>query len=664
MAAKKQKINPGTKIVFVAGVNDERIGGNCSIIEHTNEKGEVSRAMFDLGTMFAPYESGFDAAYPNVDEYFDRVDPVSGKETKATKPVDMLFITHAHEDHIGGLVNYVRMGYKLPPIRTSRFTRNLINIVFTQNGITEGRPEIVPVKPGENIRVSEDMVAEAFSVSHSIIDSLGFHTLTFVDGKPEAGIMNYGDFLTEENMPLGKSFNSEEIEDLMRRKPVTTFLVDSTSISPRAGKRIGFDKAVENAVSVINRNPERNVIISPVISRSLQNMSIDIEAARQTGTKVCLDGTWLRLVYKAMQLSGYKDFEDVVYKGDVAKFLEDKKVAKKYIICTGAFAQGLNEYKSNQSGNGFNAIPMASATRMALGLHKSLTLGSNCLVLARQRIIDEINGKTGPEMLQLMAAQGAKVVMTPGSKKVGNFEEIQMQDSGHVNGEAFVRLMEMNRKYAPDAVYVPIHGNPQQCETTRKMAEDFGAKSVTVANSAQLAVKAGEAKEIEDAGRKDFSWIAVKKVLYNPLEPEEFVLPEGSLEFWLVDKNYQPLQDKPFFDTAMVRNSKPGNDDYYANHGELFDDTTEFAAKETMRERKAKLSRKEKKRLSDEERKSRAEEKADRRKRLANKRRNADTVQAMTYIDGQGIERVKTTKSGKIRKVNPLRLRGKGKELD
>ena len=43
-----------------------------------------------------------------------------------------MFITHAHEDHIGGLVNYVRMGYQLPVIKTSRFTKNLINIVFNQ----------------------------------------------------------------------------------------------------------------------------------------------------------------------------------------------------------------------------------------------------------------------------------------------------------------------------------------------------------------------------------------------------------------------------------------------------------------------------------------------------------------------------------------------------
>ena len=36
-------------------------------------------------------------------------------------------------------------------------------------------------------------------------------------------------------------------------------------------------------------------------------------------------------------------------------------------------------------------IPLASATKMALGIHPDLKVGSNVLVLARQRIIDDIN---------------------------------------------------------------------------------------------------------------------------------------------------------------------------------------------------------------------------------------------------------------------------------
>ena len=647
----KKKFEAGTKIEFIGGVNDDRIGGNCSVIEHTNESGKVTRVMYDMGAMFAPYESGFEAAYPNLEDYFDRVNPVSGEVTKAKKPVDALFITHAHEDHIGALVSYVRMGYQLPPIKTSRFTKNLINIVFTQNGLKA--PEMEKVKPGANIRIGDDVVVEPFVVSHSILEPIGFHTLTFVNDKPHAGIMNFGDFLTEENMPLGASYNKDDIEDLLKRKLTTTFLIDSTSITPKSTKRIGFDKAVENTVDVINRNPDRHTIISPVISRSFQNIAIDIEAARKLGTKVCLEGAWLNLVYRAMQISGYDDFDDVIYKGRLNKFLEDKKISKKYIVCTGAFAQGLQEYRQNRETGGLNNIPMAAATKMALGLHKDMKITSDCLVPARQRIIDEINGKTGPEMLQLFASQGAKVVVTPSGKKIANFEEVQMQDSGHLNGDAFRAMLAANQKLAPEAVYIPIHGNPEQCQNTADIVREAGGQAVMALNSDVIAVSLGKAEPVVSDKPKDYNWIALKRVFYNPLKPEEFVPAEGKLEFWLVDKNYQPLQDKPILDTSLIKKSNPGDEDYYANHAELFDDTAELERKETNRQRKVKMSRKEKKEFRDEEKAARLKKKADIHKR--NTRREADI---MSYVDGLGAEHVKTTKSGKPRKINPLKKNG------
>ena len=648
MAGKKTTKNtPDTKIEFLGGVNEDRIGGNASVIEHTNEKGETARVMFDLGAMFAPYESGFESAYPNADEYFDRVNPENNKETKARKPVDALFITHAHEDHIGALVNYAKMGYQLPTIKTSRFTKNLISIVFTQNGVKA--PKLETIKPGDNIAIGDDMVIEPFVVSHSTLESMGFHTLTFVDGKPHAGILNFGDVLTDENMPIGAAYKSENVADLLKRKLTTTVLVDSTSVVPNGKPRLGFDKAVENTVQVIKQNPDRNVIISPVISRSFQNIAVDIEAARQVGAKVCFDGAWLKLVYQAMQLSGYNDFDDVIYKGDLKKFQEDVKVGKKYVVCTGAFAQGLQEYNNNQGHIGINNIPMASATKMALGLHRDFKLSKNCLIVARQRIIDEINGQTGPEMLQKMAAQGAKVVMSPGMRKVANFEEVQMQDSGHMNAEAFGKLVDFIAQYAPKATYVPIHGNPQQCENVAEVARQHKAKAVLTANQERLSVAEGKAEATVD--ERPFTWIALKKVYPNPLKPNDAIPPEGKEEFWIVDANYQPIENKPFYDTSVVKSYKPGEKEYYANQAELFDDRDNGVVYESNRERKAKLSRKEKKQLDAEEKKARIKQNA-RDYKAQQHRKHNEPDEVMTYFDANGVERVKRTKSGKPRAVN------------
>lgn len=223
-----------TNLKFIGGVNKDRIGGNCSVIEHTDEKGETSRVMFDLGSIFTPQESGFIAAYPNVDEYFDRINPTDGKLLKASKPVSMLFLTHAHEDHIGALINYTKMGYVLPPMKAGGFTRNFVRLAFAKEGLKI--PEIEKVKAGDAVKIGNNMEIEAVDVSHSVVDSLGFYTLTYAEGKPYAAIMNNGDFLTEEEMPVGKSFSREQYLDVFKRKaaPTTAVCLDSTSTTPVA----------------------------------------------------------------------------------------------------------------------------------------------------------------------------------------------------------------------------------------------------------------------------------------------------------------------------------------------------------------------------------------------------------------------------------------------
>ena len=565
----KKTIKADTKLNFIGGVNSDRIGGNCSIIEHTDEKGETTRIMFDLGTMFTPYESGFDAALPNVEDYFARKDAKTGEVTQPLKPVSVLFLTHAHEDHIGALIDYTKMGYELPEIRASRFTRALIRLAFKQEGLDA--PNIELAKPQDNIRIGENVIVEPFDVSHSIIGAMGYHTLTFVNDKPYAGIINNGDFLTEENMPIGNSFSADIYKDLMSRKLTTHVELDSTSTRPNSSNRIGFEQAVENTLNAIRQNPDRNIIISPVISRSVQNIAIDIEVARRLGTKVCLDGKWLDLVNQAMMLSGHNDFEDVVYKGKLEKYLADKNIRRKYIVNTGAFAQGLEEYEKNQSDTYF--IPMASATKMALDLHKDFKLNKDVLVVARQRIIDEINGKTGPKMLQLMASKGAKVIITPCGKKIGNFEEVQMQDSGHVNAEAMGNLMGIIKQEAPKAVIIPIHGNPKQCQDTADIAHDHNLKTHIASNMNILHLSQNDI--VEEKDEFPFTWIGVKKLHCNPLDPDNNIPVEGKTEYWHIDENYMPIEK--IGEAENVKISRPGDKNYKISQGKLFDDKYEDA---------------------------------------------------------------------------------------
>lgn len=530
---------PKTTLKTIGGNNDDRIGGNCSVLEHTNEFGETKRIVFDLGVKFMPYESGFVAAFPDMSRYFDHVDPQTGVKTTAEKPVDALFITHAHEDHIGALTNYVKMGYQLPAIYTGKYTRNLIRLSFKSEGLPI--PEINEVKAGEDVRVGQDVIIEPFTVSHSILDSMGFHTLTFANGEPFAAFVNNGDFLTDEKMPVGESFNQKDYLSVLKRKkaPRTFMEIDSTSTSPDGAERIGFEKAVENTMKVIEENKDRSVLISPVIARSIQNIAIDMEAARRLNTKIFLDGKFLQLVKDAMALSGYHDFDDVIYKGSMQGYLNSDSIAKKYIVCTGAFAQGMDEYENNRWISDTAPLPIASATKMALDIHPWLKINQDVLVLSRQRIIDDINGVTGPKMLQKMAAQGAKVVMSPCGRNIGGFQQVRMQDSGHINAHDLKMLMQNVKKMAPKLTVIPIHGNPEQFENTKQIMDELKISTTVMENNQSLEVRAdgfSVTKADEPA-----HWFATKLILPS-LYDERDIPADGIKEFWKISENGEPLE--------------------------------------------------------------------------------------------------------------------------
>lgn len=564
----RSKVEPKTRTYFVGGVNKDRIGGNCHIIEHMDGKGDVTRVMFDLGSLFTPYATGFAEALPNVDEYFDKIDLKTGELRKAKKPVSALFLTHVHQDHIGAIATYAQMGYQIPTIYTSESTRSYLIEMFKDAHVKP--PLIKSFKPGMASEVSPSFQVEPFYVGHTTLEPMGFCSLTKENGKPYATKINNGDFHTATDMPVGEGFDQKAYLEMIKRNwsPRMSMMIDSTSTSPNMAKRIGFEQAVQNVIKVIKANPDRTLIISTVLSRGIQNIAIDVEVARRLGIKIYLAGPSLQKVYKAMKNAGFHDFDDVISdKTDFAAYL--KTPGLKYVVGSGAFAQGLEDYDENRE-----TWMLSFAVKLALDRDPVLKLTSpewkgKVLFLERQRIVDQINGQTGPKMLQLLAAQGVKVVMAPYHKKIADFEQVAMQDSGHINGEDLQKFMNEVPK---DIVIIPIHGSPDQCRDTAKLVEAMGFAAVLVSNQEFYEAGTGAVQD-KEAGQ--LTWYGVKQIW--PSEERPNVPLDGIKEIHLVDENYcdfnppvilgvlendsgqhyTPHDDKVIREKAMALENKP-----------------------------------------------------------------------------------------------------------
>lgn len=532
----------GTKINFLGGNNEERIGGNSFIVEH-HENGKDVRVMIDLGALFPPEWTGMDAIVPDVRAYFNN------RQNKASMPVDAMFISHCHEDHIGGLVHLARAGFEFPPIYTSKFTKELLDIAFKEGGVSaEKIPQVIAVEEGQNVQIADNFTVSPFNVSHSTVGAMGFYMKTTLEGKLNAGIIDPGDYRLGDS-PIGPGFDETKFAAFLKDKPVTHVLLDSTSTDNTDEYLVDFETAVNNTVEQIQKHEDKQVI-SAVISRSLQNMAIDLEAAKQTGRKVFIDGYWAKLAFKAMQKAGIHDYDDTVFSSEDLKnanaqaYLSKYPKEKRYIITSGAFAESKKGKKSGlykmSEQQKVSVSPKGKIKGKGETGHPDFTIDSYTLVLSRQRCIEAINGKQVRAMYQRLAALGAVVIENKSANNTGKFETALMQRTGHaVRSEtiAFIKMILQNRAPAnKDIFFVPIHGDRRQLNNTAKVARDAGGMPAICYNTDEIEVSVNGTKKIEG----------------KPLEKQRFIsVTENDIggfgkyriyDYALVDKDYNVEQ--------------------------------------------------------------------------------------------------------------------------
>lgn len=595
-----EKAKEGTKIDFLGGNNENRIGGNSLLVEHNEDDKETCRVMIDLGALFPPEWTGLDAVIPDVRPYLDY------KDKKAEKPIDAMFISHCHEDHIGGLVHLARAGYKMPEIYTSSYTKELLKTAFKEGKVPlENQPEIKAIQEGQTIEVADNVQVTPFNVSHSTVGAMGFHVLTTVRGRVSAGIVDPGDYRMGESK-VGPGFDEEKFVEFLKDKPVTHVLLDSTSSDGTDEYLVDFDNAVANTLEQVNKHPDKQVI-SAVISRSIQNLAIDLETAKQSNRKVFIDGYWAKLAFIAMQRNGIHDYDEVVYKSEDLKnanakaYLDKYGRGERYIIPSGAFAESKKGMKSGlykmseQQKVTLDRNGKVKGNSKGEGGHPDFTVDKLTLILARQRCIEAINGKQVRAMYNRLAALGATIVENRSGNNTGNFETALMQRTGHaVRSETkkFIELIVKNRKNHSKLAFIPIHGDVHQLAGTAKVVREAGGEPSICHNADEIKVWAGGTKKLEQKPIEEQRWIAVQCEALTGYSrgAQRYV-------YTLVDKDFTKVEDLMIVYDANSRNEVR---DYLSKDLEKAREDEENYYVPSRRELKAKkerLSRKKKKEL-------------------------------------------------------------------
>ena len=405
------------KIHFLGGVGE--IGKNMTALEYGNDI-----IVIDAGLTFPSQDMpGIDLVIPDI-TYL----------TQNKEKVRAVFLTHGHEDHIGGLP-YLLKDLDVPVYGTK------LTLTLADNKVRELKvksPRFFAVKPKNVVKVGAFSV-ELINVNHSIPGAVALYIQT-----PIGSIFHSGDFKVDLT-PIGG-----EIIDLARlteigKKGVTIMLCESTNVE-RSGYSMSETVVTDNLDRLFLQNKTRRIIIATFASNVYRIQQI-LNLASKNKRKVALQGrSMVNVIEASSQIGELSIPKDTIIDVDKIKNYQDKDLV---IITTGSQGE-----------------PMSALTRMAMGESNQITIGSNDTIIISASPIPG-NEKSIYQVINNLYRKGAEVV----------YESLEkIHASGHACGEELKILHSLIKpKY-----FIPIHGEYRHLKKHIELAKGIGMKEANM----------------------------------------------------------------------------------------------------------------------------------------------------------------------------------------
>ena len=343
--------------------------------------------------------------------------------------IKALFITHGHEDHIGG-IPFLLQSVSIPVIYAPRLAAALIKNRLEEYHIGE-RANIIEYDSDKKVKVDKFEVS-FFRVTHSIPDSFGV-----VVDTPEGRIVSTGDFKIDLT-PIGKDIELTRIAEI-GNEGVTLLLSESTN-----AEQEGYtpsEKNVYDSIADIIKNAFGRLIVS-TFSSNISRIQQVCEAAVSYGRKIAIVG---RSMEKAVEISrdfGYIHVPDdsIIETEDIKRYANNEIL----ILCTGSQGES-----------------MAALSRIANGSHKDIHIQPGDTIVFSSSAIPG-NGVMIDNVVNSLARAGAEVI----TNSILN----DIHSSGHASKQELRLMLKlMKPKY-----FMPIHGEYRMQRLHSEMAQDLG----------------------------------------------------------------------------------------------------------------------------------------------------------------------------------------------
>ena len=408
-------------IGFQNGINVFALGGLGEVGKNTYcIESEKSIILLDAGVRFP------EASLPGVDYVIPDYTYLKNNRNK----IKALFITHGHEDHIGGIPFLIRSVY-IPVIYAPKLAAALIRHKLEENRIKD-QIKIVEYDSDTIVKIADDFVVSFFRVTHSIPDSFGI----CVDTK-EGRIVDTGDFKIDLT-PVGPTFEISKVAKL-GTEGVDLLLVDSTNaeIEGYTPSETHVRKGVEE---IFDKAPAR--IIVSTFSSNINRIQQVVEVAVEHNRKICILGRSMETVVGIARQYGYIKIPDSsLIKDDQIRNYRASEIC---ILCTGS--QGER---------------MAALSRIAKGEHKNVRIVPGDTIIFSSNPIPG-NGALINTLVNLLVKEGADVKQ--------NGLAFSLHSSGHPSRQELRLMLRLTQpKY-----FMPAHGEYRMLKLHGEIAQEVG----------------------------------------------------------------------------------------------------------------------------------------------------------------------------------------------